>query len=377
MNTSTTEPNTIPSGAAKPWRAALMIGIPAVMGGAAGYLVGATAMHSPRVQEHLGALSAWDLLALPVLVLFVLAVHELGHVLAGLSRGMRFLLLIVGPFKFSRSESGFRLDWVFNLGTFGGLAVLTPDPGHPLGPQMKRLVLGGPLASLLLALLALAIGLADYGRLNAYALAAGAVSMLIFCVTAFPLRAGGFMSDGMQWLELRRGGRAVEERQVLTTLMAQSLAGTRPRDLDAGLIAQALGFDSAEPLRCVVAHLFAYLAATDRCDREDAVTHATWLAAHIEGFPQGFRQGIALELALHAAANDDVESVRSWIERARGGVVDAARRALAEAELARLEGNLRQAQEALTKSRARLARGSDPGLNWLTRDQIEALSARL
>ena len=35
---------------------------------------------------------------------------------------MRFLLFIVGPFQLSRSQSGIRFNWLFNLGTFGGLA---------------------------------------------------------------------------------------------------------------------------------------------------------------------------------------------------------------------------------------------------------------
>ena len=71
------------------------------------------------------------------------------------------------------------------------------------------------------------------------------------------------MSDGMQFLEVIRGGRAVEERQALMVLMAQSLGGARPRDLDGAGIEQVLGFESDEPVRRVAARLYAYLAAVE------------------------------------------------------------------------------------------------------------------
>ena len=109
--------------------------------------------------------------------------------------------------------------WVFNLGTMGGIAAATPDPSAPLAPQLKRLIIGGPLASLVLAVVGLALALGFEGRAGAYGVIVGAMSLLIFLVTATPLRAGGFMSDGLQYLELRRGGAAVNERQVLLRMM--------------------------------------------------------------------------------------------------------------------------------------------------------------
>jgi hypothetical protein len=335
-----------------------------------GYFVGGGAAQSALVRERLAALSGFDLLALPLLVLTVLAVHEAGHLVGGARRGMRFLLFIVGPFQLSRTTTGIRFNWVFNLGVMGGLAAATPNPHQPLRPQLLSLIAGGPVASLLLAVVGLAVGAIGDGRLNAYGLIIGGFSFLILLVTAIPVRAGGFMSDGMQFIEVTRGGRAVEERQALLILMAQSLAGTRPRDLDAALIARALAFDSAEPGRRIVARLYAYLAAVDAQDGR-AQEHAAWLAENIDGFPGGFRQSIAVELALHDASRGDIEGLRRWVARVRGGVVDGSRRALAEAHAAILEGDQARAQELIDRARANLSRGMDPGLNVLTAEQID------
>lgn len=352
----------------------LLVGM--VAGAGFGYLVGASAVRSPLLREKLRVLTGFDLLALPLLILFVLAVHEAGHLLGGFRQGMRFLLYIVGPFQLSRTPAGIRFNWIFNLGTMGGLAATTPNPSRPLKPQLLSLIAGGPLASLLLAFVGLAtVGLGD-GRIGAYGLIVGALSFLIFLVTAIPLRAGGFMSDGMQFVEVIRGGRAVEERQALIVLMAQSLSGTRPRDLDGAVIEQVLAFDSAEPVRRVAARLYAYLAAVDR-GGEEAGEHAAWLAQNIDLFPDGFRQSIAIELALHAALTGDGRGFRDWLVRAKGGVVDASRRSLVEAYAAILESDPGRARALLAQARQQIPRGMDPGLNVLTAEQIERAGERV
>lgn len=359
-------------------RVAPGLGILLGMGAGAGfgYFVGASATQSPLLREKLRVLSGFDLLALPLLILLALAVHEAGHLLGGFRRGMRFLLYIVGPFQLSRTPSGIRFNWVFNLGTMGGLAAATPNPDRPLKPQLLSLIAGGPAASILLAFVGLAaVGLGE-GRIGAYGLIVGAFSFLIFMVTAIPLRAGGFMSDGMQFVEVIRGGRAVEERQTLMVLMAQSLGGTRPRDLDGGVIQQVLAFESAEPVRRVAARLYAYLVAVDS-GGERAAEHAAWLALNIDGFPDGFRQSIAIELALHAAASGDLNGLRDWLNRAKGGVVDGARRSLAEAHLAIIEADHQRARTLLAQARKQLPRGMDPGLNVLTAEQIEQAAERV
>ncbi len=61
------------------------------------------------VHALLGDVSAFgvlDLLLLPLYVFLVILLHELGHLAGGKARGMRFLLLIVGPRRRRRTGWG-------------------------------------------------------------------------------------------------------------------------------------------------------------------------------------------------------------------------------------------------------------------------------
>jgi hypothetical protein len=349
-----------------------------LVGAAFGFLVAKGAMGLAPVRDSLEALSAWDLLVLPLIWLFVIAVHEGGHLLGGMARGMRFLLLIVGPFGLVRAGERIEFRWFFNLGTLGGVAAAVPNPDFPLKPQLQRLIVGGPLASLLLAALCAGVFMLTDGRVAAYALMTAALSATIFMVTAAPMRAGGFMSDGMQFLSLARDPGMVERRARLIGLMGLGLAGNRPRDLDPALLAQAQQLAGNETMYDIGVWIYSFFNAWDRGDREAAGQWLDRIATVIDEYPDGFRQSVAIELALYEAwQRRDLAAAQAWMARAKGGVVDASRRALAEAAVSLLQGQVEQADAALERARRMLARGMDPGLAKLSADQISELPSAL
>ncbi|MFZ9310840.1 MAG: site-2 protease family protein [Arenimonas sp.] len=349
----------------------------AVLGMGVGFFIGKAIKTMPELTSRLDALQMWDLLLLPISFLFVLAVHEAGHLLGGFRKGMRFLLYIVGPFQLTRTASGIRFNWIFNLGTFGGLAAATPDPEQPIRPQFLSLIAGGPLASLLLAALGVAVFLFTDGRFSAHALLLALFSALFFLVTAVPSRAGGFMSDGMQFIEVLRGGDAVMERQQLTGLMAQSMAGIRPRDWKAEWLEPAAQAGVGDPMRRVAVRLMALLRAEDSGDTATADAHADWLAEHTDDYPQGVRQSLTIELCLHALSRGNATAAKMWMAQSKGGVVDKARRALAEAELALAEGDKSRALGKELEARTQLKHGMDAGLTLLTAERLQALLAKM
>ena len=359
----------------------LALGMTVVTGGA-GYLFGQAAKSSSWVPTGWGTrfdvLSGWDLLVLPLLFVFVLAFHEAGHLAGGMSRGMRFLLFIAGPFAWIRGADGVHFRWLFNLGTFGGLAAALPLPGQELKPQLVRLVLGGPLASLLLAAMAFAAFLWMPGRAGIYGLIVAGTSLAIFVVTALPMRNGGFMSDGMQLLQLRRNPAMVERRVRLMALVGQGMAGTRPRDYDADLLAQAQSITGGESSYDIGVWLYSYFQAIDAGDVAAAAGWLDRIESAFDDYPVGFRQSLAVELALYEAmVRRRLDVAQSWMARAKGGLVDASRRSLAEAAVASLQGRRETALAALAVAQRKLGQSMDPGSALLSADQIGALRLEL
>lgn len=342
-----------------------------------GYFLGITAKQLPQIRQGVDAMAGWELLLIPIWFLIVLAIHEAGHLLGGFRRGMRFLLFIVGPFQWSRTQSGIRFNWLFNLSTFGGLAAATPNPDKPLRPQLLSFIAGGPAISLMLAILALVLFSNWQGSIGIHVMIIGILSFFIFLATAIPSRFGGFTSDGKQFLEVLNGGEAVMERQRFTTLMAQSMAGIRPRDWDADWLEPATQNHRSDPLRMVATRQMAMLAAQDRGDTVLANAHADWLAEHYQDYPLGFRQGLTIELCLHALARGNPTAAKLWMGQSKGGVVDKSRRALAEAELALVEGNKPLALGKQIEARSQLKRGMDAGLSKLTAERLDVLMAKL
>ncbi len=318
----------------------------------------------------LQALNAWDLLALPVLFLLVIAVHELGHLTGGLASGMKFLLLIFGPFQWSATPEGVRFRWVTNLGLMGGIAATMPVKMDNLRNQLLPMIAGGPLASLGLAVVAAAIAVSSSGRLAGYTSIISLLSTAIFLVTAIPFRAGGFMSDGMQLVEVLRGGVGVVERSDLVRLMAQSLAGTRPRDWDADLVTRLETMNSAEPLRLMACWMLLLQRAMDQHDAEGAAVLARRLAERCEEYPDGFRQSLHIELCIEASLRQDQATAETHLARTAGGVTERSRLELARALVCSLQGDDTGAAKHRAAGRRLLMQAMDPGLARLTVDQL-------
>lgn len=344
------------------------------VGAGAGYFVARGFKNQPFLahwlDQTLGKLTLWDGLAFPVLFLLVIAIHEIGHLLGGLSQGMRFLLLIFGPFQWNATNEGVRFRWVTNLGQMGGIAAALPVRMENLHQQLLPMIAGGPLASLGLMVVAAGLSFTSSGRLAGYSAIVAALSLAIFLVTAVPFRAGGFMSDGMQLLEVRRGGTSVIERADLIAVMASSLGGVRPRDWDAALVARVEAMNSAEPLRLLASWVMLLQRAMDCGDASQAARLAEALANRIDDYPDGFRQSLHIELCVEAALRRDRETAEHHLALAKGGVTERSRLELARAWVCELQGDASRSEQHRAAGQKALRQAMDAGLARLTADQL-------
>lgn len=321
-------------------------------------------------------LTVWDILAFPVLMLVVLGTHEIGHVFGGLSQGMRFLLFIVGPFSWHASSSGPRFVWNTDLALMPGLAAMLPTRGGASRRQFLVFIAGGPLASLLLAILAIASASISDPRFAAYFTIIAGTSLGIFLATLIPVRLGGFKSDGLQIIDVLRGDRSAIERNTVLHVFAQSLDGVRPRDWDSATIDELSRLDSQDPMQRASGLLYLLARAMDCQDHAHIARYRSLLEESVGGYPSGFRQSISIELAICAWLAGDADAVRRHINASKGGFVERSRRLLAQAALARLEGRDGDCERDRLLAIDALAHASDAGQRKLTEDQLAMLQAR-
>jgi hypothetical protein len=175
-------------------------------------------------------------------VVGALLVHEVGHLLGGRFVGFRALLLIVGPVRLERNATGWRWRLNRSLALAGGLAASVPtlavEPSS-LRVRTAVMVAGGPVASLVVGVLAVVIwrtlgswspgpAPALPGQLVSIGLLTlGACSAAIGLVTLIPGQTAGFQTDGARLLHLYRGGPNADRDAAVQAVIASSMGGTR------------------------------------------------------------------------------------------------------------------------------------------------------
>lgn len=156
-----------------------------------------------------------------VLIFVVLGVHELGHLLTGLWNGFQFELFVVGPFGIKRVDDKIKFYFNKELGHYGGIAATSPTE-HDASNAKKfaRVLLAGPLASLLLAIIGFSLAvIVDSDLMKLLCLSMGLISAAIFFATTIPSKTGLFFTDRKRYQRLVQPGKAQEVELAMLRIM--------------------------------------------------------------------------------------------------------------------------------------------------------------
>jgi hypothetical protein len=354
----------------------------ALVGGLiAGFVMGSANL--PRV--HLdGAGVLMLLIGLVPMLMLAIAIHEAGHLFAGAAVGFRPYLFIVGPLKLERTDRRWRVGLNRSISFVGGLSAGIPNDTLNLRKRLMVLVAGGPAASLAGGLVAsaLLVAVSPAAGIRMTGAAAGSyylllglalMSFMVAFIALVPGKKSGYSSDGAQIGRFMRNDKEVEAEVALTTVSLSSLAGRRPRDWDADLLAQAMTLP-LESGRGALAHLLAHINALDRHDLEAARRFLDTALAHAEHVPLMSRAGIFLQAAQFAALYDrDARAARAALDRARGGaLVSSSEQLFTEATVRHVEGGP-NVDQLLDRAETALSDSIDRGSSQLRADQIAPL----
>ena len=161
-------------------------------------------------------------LGIIAMAFIVLAAHELGHLLAGLAQGFRFELFVVGPLGIKREEDKVKVYWNTNLSYYGGVAGTSPLDDHPDNARrFARVLLAGPLASLLFAAICFLLASLIQHPVAVLLFAGGSISVAIFFATTVPSRTGMFFTDRKRYQRLVQPGKDQEVELAMLRILGK------------------------------------------------------------------------------------------------------------------------------------------------------------
>jgi hypothetical protein len=366
-------------------RKIIAIAVSLALGGGIGYLAAVVG------GKAAATVPAPVMIALAVLFIpaffFVIAVHEGGHAWAGVRMNFDFRTYVVGPFLWDKQPGGWKFQWNKNINTSGGLVICIPTGTENLAKRFSFYGAGGPLASLALAIIAFGIyGLATEFVVHTVAgqffmyllLMVSFLSSVIFLVTAIPMHAGGFSSDGARVLRFLRGGDTAQFEVLMLKMVSSSMAGVRPGQLDKTelLQAQALGEKLQAPM-LVYIHYFLYLSALDKNELETAAHHLNEYVQAADEVPEGLRGSVWLEAAFfHAVVQHNLTQAEEYLKLYKpSALTPQAVEYATRAAIANMKGEKEEFKSWITKAEHALPAMMDKGAMLLVRERMEVMKA--
>jgi hypothetical protein len=366
--------------------------------------------HFRTAMKWLGIFIVWNIVGLPIACLFALqpmaiglrdgpiamlaiclagtgifvlaiAVHELGHLFAGLLVGLEPTMVVFGPLRLVRESGKFRVR--LNTSLFGNAAITLRRPIEALWsrPRFATLTIGGPVANFLAAATCIALVMILEGpgkpllfpktSLGAILNVAIFTNLCFMMTNLVPFWDRGQRSDGSQLLDCLIGGARLERNLLPNTLLAACERGVRLRDLDRGKLDRLLALRHGSAYDAI-ANLLAYWYFLDSGDIEQAGAFLDMAAAQRKALPKQLSSLARWESAYFEAYHrSSARAARAWLERYsnKGARLSTLHRA--EAAILYAEGHFRAAALKATEGLASLQPAQRNGFSiaqqdWLT-----------
>ena len=211
----------------------------------------------------------WNTLLWPPVLYAVIAIHELGHVAAGKIVGMRMEGIVVGGLALHRAGERWRVS--FHPRSLGpqGFAMCVPDKKPLERERVAWFVAGGPIASLLLALIA-GTALRMFGSgAHDWIAAAFWTNFFLMCLSLVGTD-GVHVRDATRFHMLRSKPEEAQAYIALIRLYDEIARGRAPREWSPEAIDGLLKTPAHAP-EYIMSRLFAYYRYRDLGDEATAL----------------------------------------------------------------------------------------------------------
>jgi hypothetical protein len=241
------------------------------------------------------------------------AVHECGHLFAGMLFGQTCRRFVIGPVELGRTCG----RWKMRLTPMRHAAVVDLVPATFEGFRLQRAICaaGGPLLSAAGGAALTWWSLSAHSALQFWVASFAVQWALAGALQVAPIRVGSAYSDGYLLLQAVRGGAAFDRVQMDLLTVSSHATPLRLRDWPHDLIRRL----EQMPMDLASRRYAAYLAYVHLLDRGEHNAAGERLDRMIEGWSPADPPEYALEAAwFHALHRDDGETALGWLKRANG-----------------------------------------------------------
>ena len=242
------------------------------------------------------------------------ALHEIGHLIAGKLVGMEAGGIVVGGLMFFKSGGRWRFRFDYRRILSGGLARPLARKTDFDPARFAWMVAGGPLTNIVLAVIA-GIVFWKTGSALEWVGSVFWLNVILFAGTLLPV-AGVNKSDGARLWMLLRNREESRSWIALLQLITEESSGVRPRDWDEELVAQMLQYN---PLSgdSAFRHMLLFCRKNDQGDRQAALEHLEKALAASGNCGRQVRYWCFAEAACSSAMlRHNPVAARAWVERA-------------------------------------------------------------
>lgn len=246
------------------------------------------------------------------------ALHELGHIAAGLSVGMKLLSIRIGPFHMEIDKDRWKLvapsSWkcLFQ----GGVRIVPTSPQAYRKSRAIWTAAGGPLASLITGGITLLFLLSAKGSIYepAWQLMSLVTSLclLFFLANLVPVREASAYSDGARIYQILTGNVMEDFCRIAAMTEATKHTPTRPRDYDITLIEKTAANPNLQsynvPFLYVVASDFYF----DRGSMDDARNALSKAERAMEGINIVWKENCGAFVLRAVCFGRDREMAEKW-----------------------------------------------------------------
>ena len=241
------------------------------------------------------------------LIVVAIAIHEVGHLLAGLAAGFHFRSLSVGRWQIDRNLKVSRQGPGEDAALGGAFFAPNEMRNHPQG--IAFMTLAGPMANLISAFILMMLPFHKSLIVGWFI----AVSLFLGIENLVPFQYRGVTSDGMNLFTLLWNRAKYERRLALLQLLQDRLEGVETESISPELLATATAVRDKSS-ETFWAHLIAYAAAYTQKKDDEAARLLEVCLQYLGYAPSSLREiAIANAGIFQADRRKRIDLARQWL----------------------------------------------------------------